>query len=1831
MAAAPSGEIFLGKLSSFCRTLPITQVVARHLLIVVATFLLAAAGVAGSESQNELLKSATPALAITTTSLTSGSVNTSYSLTFAASGGTPPYSTWAISTGALPTGITLSVAGVLSGTPTKAGSSTFKVKVTDSAGASATSGSLTLTINAALDISTAAALTAGKVNVAYSQTLAATGGTPPYSNWTVSGGTLPPGLTLSAAGTLTGTPTLAGSYSFTVGVTDKAGNSATASFSLTIVPGKLAISTTSPLPAGQVNLGYAVPLTATGGTPPYTTWTTTTGTLPPGLSLSAGALSGVPVTAGAYSFTVQVTDSASATASTPFQLTISPAALAIATPSPLTAGQVNIAYSQTLAATGGTPPYANWAVASGSTLPPGLTLSPAGVLSGTPTVSGAYNFTVQVKDHASGSASALLQLSINPGALAITTTSPLPAGKVNTNYSATLTAAGGRPPYTWAANSSAPGLSFSPAGVWSGTPSAAGTFGFTVMVSDSAGTSVSALFQLTISPAVPVTITTTSPLPAGNVNTPYSLTFAASYGTPPYTNWTTIAGALPPGLTLSTAGSLSGTPTTTGTSNFTVQVTDSGGVNSSGIFQLTINAAKLAITTSSPLPAGKVNAGYSQTLAATGGAPPYSWLSNLTTPGLTLSSAGVLSGTPTTVGNSSFTVQVTDSNGASITAPFALTINPPGLAIATSSLPAGQIGTSYSQSLTATGGLSPYAWSITNGTPPPGLSLNSSGILAGTPASVGTYTFTVQATDKTGATASTPLQLAINAAPLSITTSSPLPAGKVNSSYSLSLTASGGTPPYANWTISGGALPPGISLSSSGVLSGAPTTTGTYSFTIHLTDNVGAGASASFQLTIATAPLAITTVSPLPAGKVNTAYSQNFAASGGMPPYTNWTTSSASLPAGLTLSSVGVLSGMPVTAGAYSFTIQVTDSASATGSATFQLTISPGALAITTVSPLASGSVGSAYSQTIAAGGGTPPYVTWTISNGTLPAGLTLGAAGVVAGTPTKAGAYSFTVQVTDKAGATASAAFQLTITPSAPAITTTSPLPTGKVNTAYSQTMAASGGTPPYTKWSTSGTLPAGLALASTGQWSGTPTTAGTFSFTVQVSDSAGASASASFQLTINPTALSITTASPLPAGTANLAYTQSLAATGGTPPYTWSATGGPQGLTLSPGGIWSGTPTAAGAYTLTIQVTDSAGSSASASFQLTIGPAALSIVTASPLPPGNVGTAYATSLGAAGGTPPYANWTASAPPPGLTLSSAGVWSGTPATTGTYSFNIQVTDSAGASTAASFQLTINQPLPGVVAVVSSASIVGGLPVTTGSWVALYGNNLAPAGDSRMWNPATEIINGKLPTNLDGTSVTVNGRPATVGYISPGQVNIQMPDDTAIGPVPVVVTTAAGGPGPPFMVNYAQFSPGFFPAAAPYIAAQHADNSYVTPSSPAMPGEVIILWGGGMGPANPAVPAGQVFTGANPLANTVTVTIGGQTAALDFAGAVGAGLVQINAHVPAGIASGDQPVIATVGGVNSPAGAYISVGSPSSATSQLRTRPLASTGLSATLNPETTAPVIAAPAPIYAGTDSGIYQSSDGGVTWQHSLPLPATLSAIHSILIDPLCPARIYAADVNSSGGATFFTSLDAGKTWSGTAAPPAAALALDAASPNVIYLLGSLAGEVYRSEDSGRTWTSTQLMNVAAIAADPNVAGLVYAISSNQILKSYDFGMSWIPVAMNGIDGISDLTIDPNNDNVFYGASSSTGRVFRSTDSGNTWQDLSPGESPAPFVACPLKKSLAILFTDPVSSPNLYALPISGKSNGLYRSADGGANWTFSPVVPDGGQVFALGIPAR
>jgi uncharacterized protein (TIGR03437 family) len=219
--------------------------------------------------------------------------------------------------------------------------------------------------------------------------------------------------------------------------------------------------------------------------------------------------------------------------------------------------------------------------------------------------------------------------------------------------------------------------------------------------------------------------------------------------------------------------------------------------------------------------------------------------------------------------------------------------------------------------------------------------------------------------------------------------------------------------------------------------------------------------------------------------------------------------------------------------------------------------------------------------------------------------------------------------------------------------------------------------------------------------------------------------------------------------------------------------------------------------------------------------------------------------------------------------------------------------------------------------------------IASGTWISIFGTNLSQS--TYLWQ-ASDIVNGALPTLLQGVSVTVNGLPAYVDYVSPTQINALAPDDGMLGPVPVQVTSA-GGASNVLTVQKSSFAPAFLTFNGTYVAALHKDYSPIgaanllsgTVTTPANPGETILLYGVGFGPANPPQPSGQLVTTAAPLPNDVQIAIGGQTASVAFAGLVESGLYQFNVTVPSGLPSGDAAVVATIGDVSTQTGVLLTV------------------------------------------------------------------------------------------------------------------------------------------------------------------------------------------------------------------------------------------------------------------------------------------------------------------
>ena len=234
---------------------------------------------------------------------------------------------------------------------------------------------------------------------------------------------------------------------------------------------------------------------------------------------------------------------------------------------------------------------------------------------------------------------------------------------------------------------------------------------------------------------------------------------------------------------------------------------------------------------------------------------------------------------------------------------------------------------------------------------------------------------------------------------------------------------------------------------------------------------------------------------------------------------------------------------------------------------------------------------------------------------------------------------------------------------------------------------------------------------------------------------------------------------------------------------------------------------------------------------------------------------------------------------------------------------------------------------PVVTSVVNGASYQPG--IEAGSWVVIKGSNLSIT--TRPWRNS-DFVNGGLPTELDGVSVTLDGKTAFVEYISPTQINVQAPSDAALGAVNVVVTNN-GGVSAPAIAQLQAAAPAFFMYLGTNTAIASRLPGYASvgqPSAPAMPGDTLVLWGTGFGATNPAVAAGTAVTGAPVAVTAPTVTVGGMAVPVLSALLTldSAGLYQITIQLPANVPTGTVGVQASVGGMPSPAGVTIVVGNP---------------------------------------------------------------------------------------------------------------------------------------------------------------------------------------------------------------------------------------------------------------------------------------------------------------
>jgi hypothetical protein len=782
----------------------------------------------------------------------------------------------------------------------------------------------------------------------------------------------------------------------------------------------------------------------------------------------------------------------------------------------------------------------------------------------------------------------------------------------------------------------------------------------------------------------------------------------------------------------------------------------SGGTGSSGTIGVSVITAASTLdgTNSTTLTASVTNdknaAGV--TWSVTGGGA----LSNQTTSSATYTAPAATAAAQTITVTATSVADSTKNATSTITVPAQLNVS-----TANSSL-AGAVGTNYSASLTASGGISPFTWTVASGsTLPAGLSMTTAGIISGTPtaAAAGNTSVTFNVKDSgtpTALTATQTLTLNIAAAP-GLTFTGTVPAtATLNTAYAGGSAAASGGSGTLTYSISSGALPSGILLNTAnGAITGTPTAVGPFNFTVKVTDAFGDQSTKAYQIVVSYPALSITTSATLPSATVGVNYSATLAASGGTGISANYswaTANGSSLPAGLTLSSSGVLSGKPTTATGSTpatFTVTVTDSvASLSANTTFSLVVGAGLSITTTTVP--NGNVGMPYSVTLAATGGTGGY-TWTASAGTLTSfGLSLSSAGVISGTPTAQGSPTVFATVTDSSNTTATKILSPFIYPAFSQVSSSLPT-TVNTNTAYSGTITATGGSGSYS-WAVTG-LSDNLTSSASGATlsiSGTPGTATTISFNVVLTDTnTNNTVSQGYSIVVSTAAsLGLPLPNPitLPAATQGTAYTGSINATGGVSPYTWTVNSTPiptnnaqvsigSGLYVSNGGNnvlqVSGTPNASGLVTLDATVKDSTNVTASQSYSITVNASGYTVT----------GNYYLNNLCPGVSAFPALTMTISTPTPqSVTTDSSGNFSFANIPNGSYTITpsstapeavfspstLSVTVNNGAVSAGTFAVALGYDISGYVTnsstqtgsvyVWAKSSCAGGNP--NGTWIS---------------------------------------------------------------------------------------------------------------------------------------------------------------------------------------------------------------------------------------------------------------------------------------------------------------------------------------------------------------------------------------------------------------------------------------------------------------------------------------------------------------------------------
>jgi hypothetical protein len=1299
--------------------------------------------------------------------------------------------------GTLPVGLSLDpLSGSVSGIPLQYGAFSANIQVTD--GIETAVAPFVITVVQPFVIESPFAVgSSDLLSVVVGDNAALTftgrGGTQPYQ---LNAFTNTPGLTTSSTAsfaTITGVFTTPGTYSVTATGLDADFRFASyGPVTLHVYP---AIQMVGDAPPGYVGQDYLAHISADGGRSPYAY--TATG-LPPGLSYSAGAIQGVPITAGTYAVQISATDIDGRRVSRSIDLEIDPlpaTSFGIAGSLPA-AADVGQPLSAKFTPWGGTEPYS---LSLSGALPSGLSFD-GQAISGMPSQQGTWNGIIVSGTDAGGLKGTTQAFAISVvGPVAVVTAS-LPNARINDYYSGYFEASGGRAPYSFnLVSGSVPGLKLAADGKLWGMPTNAGVYDdLVVQVTDVDGrTAVGAPATLRVLEAG-LSVSAYPPKVA-YVGIPYRGNCGALGGVPPY-GYAQV-GSWPSWLALDASScALSGTPDVTGSYTLAIQATDSAaGLARTANFAIDVKMLPmLALSPMAPAVGGIIGQPLDAvTFRAAGGRSPYSFaLTGQLPAGLAFSSSGVLSGLPTAVETDSVVVTVTDASGAQVsTSPFEITISRAGLVIS-GVVPAGQVGQNYSTSFKVRNGDGIYSWGLSKGLPD-GLSFASAGdaaIIAGTPTQAGTVEgLVLSAADDSGAKGAAQFNMEISSGgpggppPLALNLSS-VPVGTVDLAYSgPTFKATGGRAPYS---FSATGLPPGLSMVSTGddstFIAGTPTKSGKFDFTVSVADADQKVDSAMVSIVVST-PLAIAGAPR--AGAVGFSYFDSVTASGGRPPY-KYVVTSGSLPPGITLDpSAGSLTGRPTTSGDFAVTVTVFDVDRRSALLPFTMSITPTNYVLSGTPPKIA-TVGQWYSTNFTATGG-PGTTTFSLASGSLPDWLQLNATtGVLSGLPSAAGTVGpIAVLATDSMGFTAtSEPFSISI---ADAFVISGALPSSlAIGEAVSVQFSASGGRGPYA-YSMNGVLPPGLTLNGS-LLAGTPSSVGSYQVTILVSDADGRQTSVGGTMDV-AAALSIS-GSPSEGATVGGQYVAQFTAVGGAGTKTFALASGslPAWLSLdATSGRLAGTPSSGDIGTvgpLVVSVSDANGTKVSANaFSITVIDATAQASLTSPAVM-RIGASIAGGMTSSFASPNWTFATTSAPAgqPALSLVASGsTFSGTaPAVSQitTYTVTATAVQSSYQKSAASFTLKVAPPL----AVASSPS--GPVLFAVGEALATVGSTVNFAMGALSYDLLQNGAPISLPTLCPGLALNaqggVSGTPTGTCTLNNLQIRATDAADgsTAIGP-----------------------------------------------------------------------------------------------------------------------------------------------------------------------------------------------------------------------------------------------------------------------------------------------------------------------------------------------------------------------------------------------------------------------------------------------------------------